>query len=112
MKIVSWGIAAVIGLGILAGCNDKKDQMTFDGHYFRTKVAKVDKQRHVFTVRIRDVAQSLDGARMAGHHEGVAYCVENYGSSDIAWDVGPDTPVDQLQIVDNTLVFQGVCPRV
>jgi hypothetical protein len=112
MKTVSWGIAAVLGLGILAGCTDSKNRMTFDGQYYRTKVAKVDKQRHVFTVNIRDVAQSLDGAREAGRHAGVSYCVENYGSSDIVWAVGPDTPPEELRIVDNTLVFQGVCPRV
>ena len=99
-------------LGLLAGCTDSKNQLAFDGQYFRTKVAKVDKQRDVFTVRIRDVARSLDGAREAGRHAGTAYCVENYGSSKINWSVGPDTPPEQLQIVDNTLVFQGVCPQV
>lgn len=112
MKTISWGIAAVLGLSVLAGCTDSNKKLTFDGHFFRTKVAKVDKQRHVFTVTIRDVAQSLEGARQAGNHAGVAYCVEEYGSSKIDWAVGPQTAPEALQITDNTLVFQGVCPRI
>ncbi|KHA52731.1 hypothetical protein [Sulfitobacter geojensis] len=99
-------------LGLVAGCTDSKNRIAFDGQYFRVKVAKVDGQRDVFTVRIRDVARSLDGARAAGLHAGTAYCVENYGNSKIAWSVGPDTPPEQLQITDNTLVFQGVCPQL
>lgn len=105
-------IPMALGAALVAGCSSSEDRIAFDGHFFRTKVAKVDGDRHVFTVRIRDVARSLDGAREAGRHAGNAYCVENYGSSDIAWAVGPDTPPEQLAIVDNTLVFQGVCPRL
>lgn len=102
----------VMGLALLAGCTDSKNRIAFDGQYFRTKVAKVDGERDVFTVRIRDVQRSLEGAREAGRHAGNAYCVENFGSSDIAWSVGPDTPPEQLRITDNTLVFQGVCPQL
>ncbi len=110
MKTIS--VAIVLAVGLVPGCTDQKNQLRFDGQYFRTKVAKVDGQRDVFTVRIRDVARSLDGAREAGRHAGTSYCVETYGNSDIDWAIGPDTPPEQLQIVDNTLVFQGVCPQL
>ena len=110
MKLIS--ITVVLACVALAGCTDSKNRLAFDGQYFRTKVSKVDKQRDVFTVRIRDVARSLDGAREAGRHAGVSYCVENFGSSKIDWSVGPDTPPGELRVVDNTLVFQGVCPQV
>lgn len=105
----SFSVGIVMALGVLAGCTDSKNRIAFDGHYFRTKVQKVDGQRDVFTVRIRDVARSLDGAREAGRHAGVSHCVENFGSSDIVWSVGPDTPPESLSIEDNTLVFSGVC---
>ena len=104
-------VVAALGVALVAGCTDSKNRLAFDGQFFRTKVSKVDGERHVFEVRIRDVARSLDGAREAGRHAGVAYCVENYGSSEIDWKVGPDTPPEELQITDNTLFFQGVCPR-
>lgn len=107
MKTFSVGI--LLALGVLAGCTDSKNRIAFDGQYFRTKVQKVDGQREVFTVRIRDVARSLDGAREAGRHAGISHCVDNFGSSDIAWGVGPDTPPETLSIEDNTLIFSGVC---
>ncbi len=110
--MMKFTVASLVVLGVLAGCTGRDDRLTFDGQYFRTKVSRVDRQRDVFTVRIRDVARSLDGAREAGRHAGNAYCVENYGSSDIDWTVGPDTPPEQLRIADNTLVFQGVCPQL
>lgn len=104
--------AALFLAVVAAGCTDSKNQLRFDGQTFRTKVSKVDDRRDVFSVRIRDVARSLDGAREAGRHAGISYCVENYGSSRIAWTVGPDTPPETLQIVDNELYFQGVCPQL
>lgn len=104
--------AMIVTAIVVAGCAAGRDQLRFDGEYFRTKVARVDGQRDVFTVRVRDVARSLDGAREAGRHAGISHCVENYGSSKIAWQVGPDTPPEALQIEDNTLLFQGVCPQV
>ena len=105
-------LAIALVLAVLAGCTSSKDRIAFDGHYFRTKVAKVDGQRDVFSVRIREVARALDGAREAGRHAGPAYCVEHYGSSKITWAVGPDSPPEQLQITENTLVFQGACPQL
>jgi outer membrane murein-binding lipoprotein Lpp len=104
--------AAIIAAIVVTGCADPSRQLRFDGQYFRTKVSKVDKQQDVFTVRIRDVARSLEGAREAGRHAGNSYCIQNYGSSKIDWAVGPDTPPETLQIEDNTLIFQGVCPQV
>ncbi|MEP5732511.1 MAG: hypothetical protein ABJL67_24435 [Sulfitobacter sp.] len=109
MKIL---IPVVLMAALVAGCTDRKNRLQFDGHFFRTKVSKVDGQRDVIQVRIRDVAKSLDGAREAGRHAGISYCVKNYGSSKIAWSVGPDTPSEELRITDNALVFQGVCPQI
>ncbi len=110
--MIRYAMTALVALGVLAGCTDSKNRLAFDGYFFRTKVQKVDGQRDVFTVRIRDVAKSLDGAREAGRHAGVSYCVKTYGSSKIDWAVGPDTPPEQLRIEDNTLIFQGVCPQL
>jgi hypothetical protein len=108
MKLMIPFVAAAL---LLTGCENNDGRIAFDGEFFRTKVKRVDKQLDVFTVNIRDVSRSLEGARQAGHHAGVEYCVENFGSSDIEWTIGPDTPAEQLQIVDNTLVFSGVCPK-
>ena len=107
MKYVIFGCVAV---ALLAGCNSRQDRFAFDGKYFRANVSKVDRQRDVFTVTVRNVSQSLDGAREAGRYEATKYCIKNYGSSDIEWVVGPDTPPQNLRIVDDSLTFQGACP--
>ena len=104
----------LVGLMILgAGCSKKEDRMRFDGHYFKTKSAAVDRKTSLapFTVTVKDVAQSLEGARAAGGYEGTRYCIKNFGNSRIDWAVGPDTDPAQLRIADNTLVFRGTCQR-
>ena len=124
-------IPLILAAALVAGCSDSKNRFAFDGKYFRTKVAKVNKQRDVFTVTVKDVSQSFEGARAAALHAANGYCVGAYGSSDIDWGVrhsgtqhrvglphmqqgcgcGPDTPADQLRILDNTLTYQGTCPQ-
>lgn len=104
-------IGCVIALMALGACTDSQNRIAFDGHYFRAKAQRVDGQREVFTVRVRDVSRSLEGAIQAGRHAGNAYCVDNFGSSDIEWSVGPDTPPENLLVENNTLVFAGVCPN-
>ena len=108
MKLIIPLAAAAL---LLMGCENNDDRIAFDGQFFGTKVKKVDKNFDVFTVKITHVSRSLDGARQAGHHAGVAWCVEHFGNSDIKWTVGPETPADQLQIVKDTMVFSGVCPQ-
>ena len=94
---------------ILAGCAAKEDRVTFDGLYFKTKSHKVDDDLSRFTVEVDRVSQSLDAAREAGGYEGTRYCIQNFGTSRIDWVVGPYTPPTALQVVKDTLVFQGVC---
>ena len=109
MKKSTLVILALITAGLMVGCTKKSDRILFDGKYFRTKVSKVDKQRDVFLVTVSEPGKSIDGAREAGRHAGVSYCVKNYGNSDIDWSIGPD--MEQLRISDNKLIFQGTCPQ-
>ena len=101
-------LLTMTALAALAGCQ-AQERIQFDGKYFRTKASRVDRQhREDFTVTVRNVSQSFEGAREAGRYEGTRYCVNNFGSSDIAWAVGPDTP-GQLQVVNDKLIFRGTC---
>lgn len=110
MRLISLS-AALIAATAIAGCTDNEDRIAFDGQYYRTKLSKVDGQRDVFTVSVRPVSASLEGAREAGRYEATVYCVNAYGDSDIVWAVGPDTPAEALTVVDDTLTFQGRCPQ-
>ena len=104
-------IAVVLSAGLMAGCTNLSKRIAYDGQNFRTKVAKVDKQRDVFVVTVRDVSRSVDGARQAAYHEAVSFCVASYGSSDIVWDQNPLDKDIALRVVDNTVTFQGKCPQ-
>lgn len=104
--------AAALCLLALAGCNvDKDKQIRFDGHHYRTKAKAVERKASValFTVEVKNVSQSLKGARAAGEYAGIRYCVVNYGSSQITWEVGPETDPQTLVIEGDTLTFRGTC---
>ena len=103
-------LMAVLAVTLVTGCSRKDDRIAFDGQFYRAKLSKGD-ARHQFSVTARPVSASLDGARQAAEYEAISYCVKEYGSSDIAWIVGPDTDPAALPIADDTLVFQGACPE-
>lgn len=107
MKI--WTLIAACAV-LLAGCTAAKDRILFDGQHYNAKLRKVERQLDVFTVTVKPVSKSLDGALQAGAYEATAYCVKTYGNSDIVWTAGPDTPKSQLSIVNDVLTLQGRCP--
>lgn len=100
----------------VAGCNRKRNAanlITYDGIEFVTKAEAIDKKVSLsdFTVRVEGAAISLDSARLAGRDRGYRYCIENFGTSDIDWIVGPDTEPAQLRLVEGALLFRGTCGR-
>lgn len=102
-------IALMATMGLTA-CGPDDDTILFDGQYYRTRLSDTE-ARHIFTVTARPVSASLEGAREAARYEATSYCVRNYGSSRIAWTVGPDDPEETLPIADDTLTLQGACPQ-
>ncbi|NOD61789.1 MULTISPECIES: hypothetical protein [unclassified Ruegeria] len=115
MKI-SKTLVVVLALVSVSACGlirPSEDRLLFDGQAFRTKAKAVDKKKSPadFTVVVKGVSASLDGAREAGRHEGTKFCVQNFGSSRIDWKVGPDTEPQQLTIADDQLTFAGTCKR-
>ncbi len=107
-----WGPLLVAAM-MLTGCNgffSNREQVKFDGVVFRSKSEIPDKKdKKFFQVTVQPVSASLDGAREAGRWEGTRYCVRNYGSSRISWEIGPDTDVTSLPISDDRLTLRGRC---
>jgi len=106
------GILLIGALLLTAGCAEQRKRLVpFDGFVYRAKTAAIDKKvsRADFTATIFAVSQSLKGAREAGRYEGTKYCIQEYGTSQVKWRVGPDSPGDQLRIIDDTLTFSGKC---
>ncbi|WP_339767484.1 hypothetical protein [uncultured Pseudosulfitobacter sp.] len=93
----------------VAGCNQRDKGIAFDGHYYRTSAKKVGDDRSVFQIEVRQVSQSLDGARAAGRHAAVKYCIENFGTSNIVWTSGPDPENGALTVSNDRLILQGKC---
>tara|TARA_R110000787_G_scaffold157008_7_gene270945 strand:- start:793 stop:1125 length:333 start_codon:yes stop_codon:yes gene_type:complete len=96
--------------GLLAACTSADDRTLFDGQFYNAKLRKVDRQLDVFTVSVKPVSKSLEGALQAGTYEATVHCVSTFGSSDVIWTDGPDAPQSQLNIANDVLVLQGRCP--
>ncbi len=108
-------IAALVAVSMIAGCGNtiksSAERVAFDGHVFRASAKQTAKrtQPAAFSVTVNGVSKSFDGAREAGRHEGIRFCIRNFGSSRIDWSVGPDT--EQLQVENDKLTFVGRCQR-
>ena len=103
-------VLALVAVIALSACTKKSERVLFNGNYYPTKAKTVDKgDRKSFAVSVRRVDQGLAGAKEAGRHGGKTYCLQNYGTSEIEWAIGPDTPDTALDLSGGRLVFRGAC---
>lgn len=107
------GLCGVLLVTSLAGCGGRQlrdDGLRFDGERFRINAKKVSKEdRSLFTVTASPVSRTLAGAREAARYGGTQYCIENYGTSNIKWDVAPDVE-DITPFIDrDSLTLTGQC---
>ena len=103
------GMAVVVSV-LLAGCSGTIRNVNadkFDGNYFTGRAAKTKTDPHGFKVRIRNAAKSIAGAREAARYEATIYCIEQFGTSDIIWSVGPDD--DAISLSNGSLTLAGRC---
>lgn len=70
---------------VLAGCADREGRERFDGNYYPTKLRSEREDRRAFTTSATRVARGIEGAQKAAIHEATRYCLENFGTSAIAW---------------------------
>ncbi|SEQ39732.1 hypothetical protein [Thalassovita taeanensis] len=106
--------AAVMALALVAGCNGKvlnpnSTRVAFEGLYFKARLSASKEDKQDFTVTVSPASQGLSAAREAGRYEATKYCVSNYGSSEVIWGVGPDSPDSALVITDDVLALNGRC---
>lgn len=107
MRVVT--ALAVAGM-LLGACTERAERVYFDGNYYPAKAKRVSRDdREAFVATVRRTDQGLAGAREAGRHAGVEYCIENYGTSGIDWAAGPDAPKEALTVRNGSLVLRGRC---
>lgn len=94
---------------VLSACTERKNRVAFNGVYFKGNVTAPRSDRHTFVASVRPVSAGLTSAREAARFEAIRHCIEYFGSSDIDWAIGPDTPDAQLRIERDALIYQGTC---
>ncbi|AUC55109.1 hypothetical protein CDO87_18910 [Sagittula sp. P11] len=101
----------IAAMAALAGCGNgqRRQVQTFDGQTFRANAKSAGDDRQYFVASVRDPGKSIDGAIQAAEYQAVKHCIHLYGTSDIDWEVGPDTPKDQLLITSDSLTLSGRC---
>lgn len=110
-RVVLTGLVALM----LSGCGlrDKfgfgANPEVFDGVRFNSNVKAARGDRENFVATARPVSKSFNGAIEAARYEGIQHCIRFYGTSDIEWTVGPDTPREAMTVEKDTLVFTGRC---
>jgi len=102
-------VMSLIAVLVLSACQSRTQRVYFNGNFYPSK-ARADKQdRKNFVVSVRRADQELLGAREAGRYEGTQYCLKNFGTSDIAWTVGPDPEDEDLEVSGGSLILRGAC---
>ena len=103
-------VTVMVASTLLAGCSGKMrnvNAVKFDGHYFAGRASKNNADPHGFSVRIRNAAKSIAGAREAARYEATIYCIEQFGTSDIIWSIGPDD--EAISLSNRSLTLVGRC---
>ncbi len=79
------GGLVLLTLAVLAGCTERKERAVFDGNYYPPKSRAEKQDRRNFTASVSRANRGVEGAQKAVVHEAMRYCLENFGTSDIAW---------------------------
>ncbi len=77
--------AALLGVALVAGCTNREDRVLFDGNYYPGKARGEKADRRAFTASVGRAGRGIEGAQKAAVYEGTRYCIENFGTSEIAW---------------------------
>ncbi len=100
----------------LAGCGGggkglfHRDVPTFDGQRFGGSVKAARGNRQTFVVTINGVSRSPEGAIAAAEYKATQHCIQYFGTSDVDWQVGPETR--PLPVSGDALTFRGTCRDV
>lgn len=110
-------LAIIVMLGLaVSGCSNggwfsQKNDPLFDGQRFSGKAKAQDQsiERQHFVATVKPVSKSFEGAREAAEHKGIRHCIEFFGTSEIDWEVGPNTDPAALVVENDSLTFMGTC---
>jgi hypothetical protein len=96
-----------IGIG-RGGANQ---QTVVDGVRYKARLKADNEDRRMITITVTPVATNPQAALEAGRFEATKYCLRTYGGSETMWTYGPETPVENLVITDDTITLTGRCSK-
>lgn len=102
-------LTLLVAVAALAACTARTERVYFDGKYYPAKARHVGEDRKDFLVSVGRLDQGLAAARAAGRYEAKKYCVDSFGTSDIAWVQAPDTATADQEMANGSLVLRGRC---
>ncbi len=84
-------------------------QVEINDTRFRARAHPEAEDKRSFAVTVSPVAVDPTAAMEAGRYQATRYCLLTYGGSDTDWTIGPDTPLSQLPVADDTATLRGRC---
>ena len=97
-----------LGVG---GGSVKRAHVEIDGTRYKAKANTTKGAPRDFTISVTPAAANPAGAVEAGRYEATRFCLLTFGGSDKEWTVGPDTPIRNIPISDNTMTLRGRCTQ-
>ena len=93
----------------LAACSRDVNVYEFDGVVFKANARKDGDSKAQFTATASPASESVSGALQSAEYQGIRYCVNNFGTSDIEWSFGPDQDPETYVPENDTVVLSGTC---
>lgn len=101
-------VVSVAGCGRLGLSQGSKP--LFDGQRYNSNARAITRSnRQNFVATARPVSKSLEGAIAAAEYEAIRHCITFYGTSDIDWQTGPDSPRSSVPIDGRAVILRGSC---
>lgn len=105
---------ALLALTLAAGCAQSDKRVLFDGNYYPGKARGQKEERRDLTATVRRANRGIEGAQKAAVYEATRYCLENFGTSEIAWAgvaEGQEGPVytrsgDRLSVSGRCIIWK------
>ncbi|WP_425049900.1 hypothetical protein [Psychromarinibacter sp. S121] len=111
VALAGCGVARNVGgaVGIGSASPRGANRLEVNGVTYRSKLDISGDARRDLTITVRPFRANPETALEAGRYRATVYCLRKFGSSETAWTVGPDTPIDQLPITDDSVTLRGTC---
>ena len=102
------GAAGALGVG---NANANRAQVEREGVRYRARAHAESEDKRDFAITVTPVAVNPEGAIEVGRYAATRYCLLTFGGSDKDWTSGPDKPIEELAVSDDTVTLLGRCTQ-